>query len=613
MRYDSLRYTAIHSWFERQARLTPDATAVVCGNLSLTYAELNRQANRLARALEKRDVGPGKIVAIYLDRSPAMIVGLLGILKTGAAYLPVDPTMPRDRQALMLDDAAPAVLLTETTLRDQLPKTQASIFVIDAESAALAAESGADAPVAVAPDDLAYLMYTSGSTGVPKGVEIPHGALVNFLASMQERPGLTAGDTLVAVTTLSFDIAGLEIFLPLVTGARLILLSRDEVIDGFQIVRRLQEHKATVLQATPSLWRMLLDADWPGAPGLKMLCGGEALPRQLANQLLAKGGELWNMYGPTETTIWSAAARIEPGNDPITIGQPVANTQLYVLDPNGQQVPVGVARELYIGGWGLARGYRNRPDLTAEKFVADSFSQEEGARLYRTGDVARLRTRGQIEIAGRLDHQVKIRGFRIELGEIELLLATHPAVREVVVTAREDSPGHKQLIAYLTLKDKSAPEAVQADARQYLEQKLPDYMVPAFFEVLDALPLTPNGKINRKALPAPKAPAATESRKYVSPRNAMEANLAEIWAEVLGREKISIEDNILDIGGDSLLIFRIVASAKQSNIPLSVRQFFQHKTIASLAVALEEAPAQPAAPAGPRLMAVSRESFRAKS
>jgi aryl carrier-like protein len=341
------------------------------------------------------------------------------------------------------------------------------------------------------------------------------------------------------------------------------------------------------------------------------------LSRGLANQLLAKGGELWNMYGPTETTIWSAAARIEPGNDPITIGQPVANTQLYILDPNGQQVPIGVAGELYIGGWGLARGYRNRAELTAEKFVADPFTKTEGARLYKTGDVARLRARGQIEITGRLDHQVKIRGFRIELGEIEALLATHAQVREVVVVAREDTPGHKQLVAYVTLKSKSAPgngviaagTSASTELRHFLEQKLPDYMIPAFFEVLDALPLTPNGKINRKALPAPKAPLAAASRAYVAPRNEMETSLAKIWAEVLGQEKVSIEDNILEIGGDSLLIFRIAARAKQLGIPLTVRQFFQHKTIASLASTLEHAPAQ-AAPAGPQLMAVSRDRYR---
>jgi amino acid adenylation domain-containing protein len=620
MIYPSLRYPAVHFWFEDQVKISPDAIAVICEGQSLTYEQLNAQANQLARCLEKRGVGLEKTVAIYLDRSPAMLVGLLGILKTGAAYLPVDPTMPRERQALMLNDAAPALLLTQSSLRDELPSATAPVFVIDAEGEALAAENAGDVAVPVAADALAYLMYTSGSTGVPKGVEIPHGALVNFLVSMQEQPGLVAEDVLVALTTLSFDIAALEIFLPLVTGARIVLLTRDEVVDGFQIARELQEQKATVLQATPSTWRMLLDAEWQGNPKLKMLCGGEALTRQLADQLLAKGGELWNMYGPTETTIWSATAKIEPGNDPITIGQPVANTQLYVLDPNGLQVPVGVPGELYIGGWGVARGYRNRAELTAEKFVADPFSKVEGARLYRTGDSARLRARGQIEVTGRLDFQVKIRGFRIELGEIESLLAKHPQVREVVVTAREDSPGHKHLVAYVTLKAKSPVEngthagavPMPAELRQFLEQKLPDYMIPAFFEVLDALPLTPNGKVNRKALPAPKGPVTLESRPYVGPRNGMEAQLAEIWSEVLGREKVGVEDNIFEIGGDSLLIFRIAARARQAGIPLSVRQFFQHKTIALLASALEESPAQPKVPVGPQLMAVSRERYRAE-
>jgi amino acid adenylation domain-containing protein len=611
----SLPYTAVHSWFERQVALTPDSVAVIFEGSSLTYAELNRRANQLARRLEKMGVGPEKIVAIYLDRSHDMSISVLAVLKAGGAYLPVDPAMPRERQALMLTDAQPVLLLTQSSLLSEMPQTTASIFVIDKERASLAEENDGDAATTVAADNLAYLMYTSGSTGVPKGVEIPHGALVNFLASMQERPGLAPTDVLVAVTTLSFDIAGLEIFLPLVTGARIVLLSRDDAADGFQIIRHLAEQNATILQATPSTWRMLLDAKWLGNPHLKMLCGGEALTRGLASDLLAKGGELWNMYGPTETTIWSAAAKIGADNEPITIGLPIANTQLYVLDANLQQVPIGVAGELYIGGEGLARGYRNRPELTAEKFIADPFTKTSGARLYKTGDVARLRTKGQLEIMGRLDHQVKIRGFRIELGEIEALIAEFSQVREVVVVAREDSPGRKQLVAYLTLKiahgAASDAATVPSELRSFLEKKLPDYMIPAFFEVLEALPLTPNGKINRKALPAPKLPAVSVTRPYVAPRNQVETKLAEIWKEVLGVERVGIEDNIFEIGGDSLLIFRIAARAKQMDIALSVRQFFQHRTIATLASALEQSGPQPTSAPGPQLTAVSRDRFRA--
>jgi amino acid adenylation domain-containing protein len=604
-------FITVQQWYEQQVRATPEATAIVFDEQALTYAQLNRRANQLAHRLQKMGVGPDQVVAICLERSFDLIVALLGVLKANGAYLPVDPALPRDRQALMLDDAQPVVLITESLLQPELPLVKAPLLVIDLERAALEAESGDDLPAQITGKNLAYVMYTSGSTGLPKGVEIPHEALTNFLASMQERPGLTAQDVLVAVTTFSFDIAGLEIFLPLVTGAKLIFLNRDDAADGFRVLHHITTQNATVLQATPSTWRMLLDAKWPGNPKLKMLCGGEALPRELANQLLAKGGELWNMYGPTETTIWSAAARVLADNAPITIGEPIANTQLHILDPHLQPVPMGVTGELHIGGLGLARGYRNRAELTAERFIADPFSSEPGARLYKTGDVARLRAKGQIEVLGRLDHQVKIRGFRIELGEIEARIGEHPQVKEVVVTAREDQPGRKQLVAYLILQPGLAAPLVP-DLRAYLETKLPDYMIPAFFEELTAFPRTPNGKINRKALPAPKTQAALPNRPYVAPRNPIETKLAEIWSQVLGREKVGIEDNIFEIGGDSLLIFRIAARANEAGLPITIRQFFQHRTITDLVGQLDPAllkNAVPAAPA-PTITAVSRAAFR---
>jgi len=1018
---DVLPYISVPEWFEEQVRATPEAVAVIFDEKELTYGQLNHRANQLARRLEKLGVGPDKVVAVCLERSFDLIVSLMAILKAGGAYLPVDPALPRERQALMLNDAQPTVLITEQLLQAGLPPVNAPLFVIDSERASLESESGKDVPSRVTAKNLAYLIYTSGSTGVPKGVEIPNDALVNFLLSMKEEPGLNARDVLVAVTTFSFDIAGLEIFLPLVTGARLVFLRHDDAIDGFRVLHHLQANNATILQATPSTWRMLLDAKWPGNPKLKMLCGGEALPRDLANQLLAKGGELWNMYGPTETTIWSAVARIQNDNAPISIGQPVANTQLRILDPNLQPVPIGVSGELYIGGLGLARGYHNRPELTAEKFIRDPFSDEPGARLYKTGDVARLRAKGQIEILGRLDHQVKIRGFRIELGEIEARISEHPRVKEVVVTAREDIPGRKQLAAYVVtrsgangdngkaspdrlehwhgtwemlfqsalasssdrataLRDfdsvvtgytdgertkeeaeewldcsltriralqprrileigcgsgqlllrlaseceeywgidyakaaidaldqhlrssglqrpgiklfareadqlegvptghfdtivinsvaqyfpdaaylirvlenvlrvaspnariyvgdlqsysllecyhtgarlrralpgqtvtelrqliaqrmahenelmvdpaffralqsqfpaiqhlesqlrsgkirneitqfhydmvlhlgnggslqqppqwhegnqsleniaallavhpaeavafrdvpnarlsqelraveafqaaadqttvdelrallESAPDGIEpedlwalgashgrearilpgldgslaavdvifgpahpdagqpklvawegkadrptaayanqpffessekplvTDLRGFLEKNLPDYMIPAFFEVLPALPKTPNGKINRKALPRPGGQSATPDKPYVAPRNPVETTLAEIWQQVLGREKVGIHDNIFEIGGDSLLIWQITARVNQSGLPLTLRQVFQLRTIAELAAALntDEAPHTPsaAAPIAP----VSRDAFR---
>jgi amino acid adenylation domain-containing protein len=608
---DVFPYISVQDWFEARVRTTPDAIAVVCDEKPLTYAELNLRANQLARRLEKMGVGPDQLAAVCLERSFDLIIALLAVLKAGGAYLPVDPALPAERQALMLDDAKPVVLITESLLKSELPAVNAPLIVLDQERAALENESAEDVSRRVTGKNLAYVIYTSGSTGMPKGVEIPHAALVNFLVSMKEKPGLTADDVLVAVTTFSFDIAGLEIFLPLVIGAKLIFLSRDDAADGFRVLHHLTTRNATLLQATPSTWRMLIDAKWPGNPKLKMLCGGEALPRDLALQLLAKGGELWNMYGPTETTIWSSAAKVSADDATITIGEPIANTQLYILDAHLQPVPMGVTGELHIGGLGLARGYRDRPELTAERFISDPFSGEPGARLYKTGDVARLRAKGQIEVLGRLDHQVKIRGFRIELGEIEARIVEHPQVKEVVVTAREDVPGRKQLVAYLvTSTPLAAP--LGPELRTFLEAKLPDYMIPAFFEELAALPRTPNGKINRKALPAPKTQAAVVTRPYVAPRNPVETKLAEIWSEVLGREKVGVDDNIFEVGGDSLLIFRIAARANEAGLPITIRQFFLHRTIAELAAQASSSQNSTAAPAAPTpsITAVSRDAYR---
>ena len=609
-----LPFISLPEWFEHQVRATPDVVAIVVDDQQVTYAELNCRANRMARCLEKLGIGPDKVAAICLGRSIDLIVALLAIMKAGGAYLPIDRDLPHERQAFMLKDAQPTVLLTQKSLREFLPETDVPLFVCDEEEARIAAEGDADVPAPAMAENLAYVIYTSGSTGTPKGVEIPHRALVNFLASMQREPGLNEHDVLIAITTVSFDIAGLEIFLPLVTGARLIFLNRDDVGDGFRIIHHLEKHQATVLQATPSTWRMLLDAKWAGNPRLKMLCGGEGLPRDLANQLLAKGGELWNMYGPTETTIWSAVGKIESGPGLITIGQPIANTQLHILDPKLKPVPTGVPGELHIGGLGLARGYRNRPELTAEKFVPDPFSSEPGARLYKTGDVARVRA-GQIEVQGRIDHQVKIRGYRIELGEIEARLAEFPAIKETVVVAHEVVPGRKQLVAYFVLHSEVAasphalaPAQLAAELRDFLKKNLPDYMIPSFFEALAAMPLTPNGKIDRKALPAPKVEEAQASKPYVAPQGPIETKLAEIWEEILGRERVGMQDNIFEIGGDSLLIFRIAARATEASLPLTVRQFFQYRTIAELAAQVGSAE-QPVA-ARPSLVPVSRDAYR---
>ena len=605
----ALPFATVSAWFEHQVRATPDAVAFVFDEQPVTYAQLNSRANKLARVLQSLGVGPDKIVAFCLARTPELIVALLAVMKAGGAYLPVDRDLPPERQAHMLRDAQPVILLTERMLRGALPESDVPVFAFDEDTAGIAALSGENLPPQVTGENLVYILYTSGSTGLPKGVEIPHAALVNLLASVQGWPGLTPDDTLVAITTVSFDIAGVELFLPLVTGARFILLNRDDAGDGFRILHHLEKQRATVLQATPSTWRMLLDAKWGGRPGLKMICTGEALPRDLADALLPLGGELWNMYGPTETTIWSSGCRVAPRPARITIGEPIANTTLHILDPKLQPVPPGVPGELYIGGIGLARGYRSRPDLTAERFIPDPFSQEPGARLYKTGDVAR--TRGaEIEVLGRVDHQVKIRGFRIELGEIEARLNEVPEVKESVVTAVEIVPGRKQLAAYVVLREPSvdAPEQLAARLRESLQRALPEYMVPSFYQAMPAFPITPNGKIDRKALPAPKVEQARASRPYVAPSTPVETKLAEIWAEILGRDRVGVEDNIFEIGGDSLLIFRIVARANEAGLKLAVRQFFQHRTISALAGQMGVTESRPLP--RPALMAISREGFR---
>ncbi|MFF1902981.1 amino acid adenylation domain-containing protein [Kitasatospora sp. NPDC058218] len=436
-----------HHRFERQAARTPEAEAVRCGPDALSYAELDRRSNRLAHRLKRHGVGRDVLVGICTERSVDLVVALLAVLKAGGAFVPLDPRFPPERTAFMLADSGLPVLLTQRPLAEALPVTGAEVLCLDELHEDLAVEPahGLDEPVAG--QDLAYVIYTSGSTGRPKGVEIPHRALANFLCAMKERPGIGPDDTLLAVTTHSFDISLLELLLPLAEGARVVVAERGAAADGERLARLLAGSGATVMQATPSTWRMLLDAGWQGTPGLRVLAGGEPLPADLARRLRAGGMTLWNMYGPTETTIWSAVAEV--GEGPISIGEPIANTELHVLDDRGRPAPPGVPGELHIGGAGLARGYLGRPGLTAERFVPHPFGSAPGDRLYRTGDSVRRRRDGGIEFLGRLDHQVKLRGFRIELGEIESELARRPEVGAAVVTVREDSPGDQRLVAYL--------------------------------------------------------------------------------------------------------------------------------------------------------------------
>ncbi|MEW5958866.1 MAG: amino acid adenylation domain-containing protein, partial [Chloroflexota bacterium] len=581
----------LHQLFEAQVDRTPDATAVLFEEDRLTYQQLDHKANQLAHHLRALGVGPETLVGIYMDRSVEMMVGLLGILKAGGAYVPLDPAFPPERIGFMLSDSQAALLLTQQHLVSNLPGPAANILCLDTDwpeiaATALTAEKNGERPAGGAkPDNLAYVIYTSGSTGKPKGVQIPHQAAVNFLTSMAQEPGLTPDDVLLAVTTLSFDIALLELFLPLIRGAQVVIASRAIAADGQQLQACLDRTGATVLQATPATYRLLLEAGWQGHSRLKILCGGEALPQDLARRLLACGASLWNMYGPTETTVWSAVHRIEPQDDPISIGRPIANTEIYILDKHLRPVPVGITGELHIGGHGLARGYLNRPELTAEKFIQHPFSHDPAARIYKTGDLARYLPNGAIECLGRLDHQVKVRGYRIELGEIEVLLRQHPVIEEAVVVVRELTPGEKRLAAYLiAAQPLSTPEL-----RSFLRDKLPEYMIPSIFVFLEALPLTPNGKVDRKALPAPHQAEPKRSDALLAPRDTLEFQISRIWAEVLGRKSIGVQDNFFEVGGHSLLAVRLFNQIEQltgQRLPLAT--LFQAPTIEQLAKILRD-------------------------
>ncbi|MBN3947422.1 MAG: amino acid adenylation domain-containing protein [Nostoc sp. NMS7] len=565
--YDSR--ICLHQLIEAQVERSPDAIAVSFAEENLTYYTLNQRANQLAHYLQTLGVKPEILVGICVERSAEMLVGLLGILKAGAAYLPLDPDYPQERLELILSDSQVPLLLTDSQ----------KLFADDEQRKVICLRSNQDkiatysqdnpAPCATA-DNLAYVIYTSGSTGKPKGVEIPHGAVVNFLKSMRYQPGITVSDVLLAVTTISFDIAALELYLPLITGAQVVIAPRKVATDGTLLKKLIDTAGATVMQATPASWRMLLAAGWSGSVRLKILCGGEGLTSDLAQNLLQKAAAVWNLYGPTETTIWSTVCKVEPdklSHAIVPIGRPIANTQTYILDTHLQPVPVGVLGELYIGGVGVARGYLNRPELTAERFIDNPFVPS--SRFYKTGDLVRYLDDGNIEYVSRIDHQVKIRGFRIELGEIENALCTHPQVREAVVITRSDRQDEKQIVAYITVRQEvPTPDTL----RDFLLHKLPDYMVPIAFVTLDVLPLTPSGKVNRRALPKPTFSHFTQRQEFIAPRNDTELKLAKLWSEILNIQPIGVKDNFFQIGGNSVsAVFLIAAIGEQfaKELPLS--------------------------------------------
>ncbi|MFB2976514.1 amino acid adenylation domain-containing protein [Microseira sp. BLCC-F43] len=576
---------SIHQLFEAQVERTPDAVAVIFEDKQLSYQELNQRANQLAHYLISLGVKPEVLVGICVERSLEMLIALLAILKAGAAYVPLDPAYPQERIAYILEDAQISLLLTQQHLIVQLPQHQAKVICLDTEWNSIAQENKNNLVTEVTSNNLAYVIYTSGSTGKPKGVQIQHGAVVNFLTSMRQTPGITERDILLSVTTITFDIAGLELYLPLIVGASVVIASREVASDGIQLLAEIADSGATIMQATPATWRMLLEAGLPKMP-LKILCGGEALPQNLSQQLLDKCDSLWNLYGPTETTIWSAVYQVNREDGVAYIGKAIANTQIYILDKYLNPVPIGIPGELYIAGDGLARGYFNQPELTAEKFIPNPFSSKPGVRLYKTGDLARYLPDGNIEFIGRIDYQVKIRGFRIELGEIEAVLSQHPEVQTAVVLAPEDETGNKRLVAYL-VPEKQLTNLKPSDLLSYLEERLPNYMVPSSFAILESLPLTPNGKIDRKALPKLDQIQLELAATYAVPRNPVEQILAEIWAEVLALKQVGIHDNFFQLGGDSILTIQVISKADRSGLSLTPKQLFTHQTIAKLAALVD--------------------------
>lgn len=601
----------VHECIEEQVRRAPGAEAVRYAGTSLTYAELNERANRLAHLLRGRGVGRDVLVGVAMERSLDLVVALLAVLKAGGAYVPLDTGLPPARLAAIAEDARPRVVLTHGTLAGRLPALDCPVLGLAGLAAELAVQSPDDPGVPVDGEDLCYVIFTSGSTGRPKGVMNVHAALRNRLLWMQEAYGLDATDRVLQKTPFSFDVSVWEFFWPLMTGAALVMARPEGHRDSAYLADTIAAEGITTIHFVPSMLQLFLAEPPAKSAGLRrVFCSGEELPRDLQDRFLdLHRAELHNLYGPTEAAIDVTAWHCRPQHDtrPVPIGYPIANIRMYVLDRHGRPVPAGVPGELCIGGRGLARGYLNRPELTAERFTDDPFVPE--ARMYRTGDLARHRADGALEFLGRLDNQVKLRGQRLELGEIETVLTRHTAVREAVVVAREHALGDVRLAAYVTAAGAAAPEA--GDLAAHLREHLPEYMVPASFTVLDALPLTPSGKTDRKALPEPRTGRAGLGTRFVAPQDGLEHALAELWRDLLGVERVGMRDNFFDLGGHSLLMaeFRTRLAATLGH-ELTMVELFQHPTVESLAARLGGTRSEPRSAQGPRERAQNRRQSR---
>ena len=586
----------VFSLFSKRAAEQPNAVAVQHDGQTLSYGELETRSNQLALYLQMVLPDPGQRIAILVERSLNMIVALLAVMKAGHTYVPMDPAHPEPRLLQTLDIARIGGLICDGDDMARLASKDIPVIRLDQDAKAIGSMTGlALKTLPVDTTASAYIIFTSGSTGMPKGVEVSHRSLTNFLLSMAKEPGFGADDTLVAVTTISFDIAGLELYLPLISGGKVVIASRSQVQDGFELVKLIDEHDATVLQATPTLWQMLVEAGLKERRTLKMLCGGEPLPRELARSLLGIGGELWNMYGPTETTIWSSLQRITDADQPITIGHPIANTQLFILDQSENIAPVGVIGELHIGGDGLAEGYFDRLDLTEKAFAPHCFAIGRPMRLYRTGDVGRRLADGSLQLLGRRDQQVKLRGFRIELGDIEAVISKAEGVRQCATVVAENAKGDRSLVCYI-VPETGGNDALTADIAAHAKANLPGHMVPSFWVLESELPQTANGKLDRKTLQQRGVPQRGAAPTKVQPKTEMEQRLLAIWQDVLNLGDIGMDDNLYALGADSLAIFRIAARMRDNGLPLEAKHLLRHPTIAALAAFADsqtEAPADP--------------------
>ena len=575
-----------------------EKTALKFGQQIFSYKNLNETSNQLAALLLDHHVKPGDIIGLAVERTPEMVITLLAIMKSGAAYVPVDPLYPQKRIEFMLQDSSAKILITSKQYKNRFQSGVKELLIEDIWPK-LSSYPKENIKTNINGSDLAYILYTSGSTGNPEGVQIEHHNLVNFLFSMQKKPGILSGDSLLAITTISFDIAGLELYLPLMSGAELVLADTESAKDGRVLLDIIEGQNITMMQATPSTWRMIIEAGWEKRLPLKILCGGEALPKDLADKLITRCNSLWNMYGPTETTIWSAVKQITANDESITIGRPINNTQLFILDDYLKPLPEGSVGEIYIGGDGVARGYLNRPDLTNERFVANPFHEFSGNKIYRTGDLGKFAENGEVQCLGRIDHQVKIHGYRIEPEEIEQALIKQKGVKEAVVVAH-----HERLVAYI-VPDNTSPKVVAANNSDYTEDSqtqqqitnwklrikelLPEYMLPKHFVVLAKLPLTPNGKIDRNALPKPAQNAEAQIKKFAAPKTDTEKLIAGIWAKLLGVKEVSIHDDFFELGGHSLIAVQAMTSLeKETGKRMPLASLFEAPTVEKLSLLIEQ-------------------------